>query len=117
MTLSELLVWYERRRAEAAALQSTAPLATVYDQVIEELRAVDGVPEIESKVDTRTAGRIEGVNRSTIAKRCAEGWYPNADKTSEAGEWRLPLSDLRRPTRPRHGERGPITPTLIQGGA
>lgn len=117
MTLAELLGRYERRRAEAAALRATAPVANVYTLVLEELREVDGVPAIKRKVNTRIAAQIEGVDRSTIAKRCADGWYQNAEKTSDAGEWRVPLSDLRSSTRPRQRARGPATPTLIQGGA
>lgn len=115
MTLAELLARFERRRAEAEALAATAPVANVYALVLEELRQVDGVPTIEPKVSTTNAAQLEGVDRSTIAKRCAEGWYPNAEKTSDGqgGEWRIPLSDLRSPARPRHGGRGPTTPRLI----
>lgn len=117
MTLAELLARLERQRAEAEALEATAPVANVYAQVIRDLRSLDGVPAIEAKVNTRTAAQLEGVDRSTIAKRCGDGWYPNAEKTSGGGEWRIPLSDLRSPTRPRQPGRGPTTPTLLQGGA
>jgi hypothetical protein len=116
VTIAELLVRFEQRRQEADSLEATGPLANVYALVVQELRELDGVPAIEPKVDTTTAGQLEGVDRSTMAKRCADGWYPNAEKTSEAGEWRIPLSDLRAPARPQHGGRGPQTPTLISGG-
>lgn len=116
MTLAELLARFEHRRLEAESLKATCPLANVYALVIEELHELDGVPAIEPKVDTTTAGQIESVDRSTIAKRCADGWYPNAEKTSDGGEWRIPLSDLRAPARPQHAGRGPRTPSLISGG-
>lgn len=115
MTLAELLARFERRKVEAETLEATAPVAKVYALVLEELREVDGVPAIEAKVNTTTAGEVAGVDRSTIAKRCAEGWYPNAEKTSsgQGGEWRIPLSDLRHPVpRQQHGC-GPETPRLI----
>lgn len=115
MTVAELLTRFEQRRREAKRLKATGPLARVYALVIQELGELDGVPSVEQKVNTAVAGEIEGVDRSTIAKRCNHGWYPNAEKTSDGGEWRIPLSDLRTAARPRHAGRGPQTPTLIDG--
>ena len=116
MTLADLIRELERRRSDAEDVGATAPVAKVYGAVLDELRAVDGVPAFEARVSTGEAAEIEGVSRATVAKWCADGRYPHAEKTSDGrgGEWRIPLSDLRRPLPRRQGGRGPDTPTLLE---
>lgn len=114
VTLADLMRDLDRKRRDAETVGATAPLANVYGAMLEQLRAVDGVPAFEPRVSTTEAAAIEGVSRATIAKWCADGRYPRAEKTSEAGEWRIPLSDLRTPAPRRQGGRGPQTPTLLE---
>lgn len=116
MTLAELLREYETRKQRAARLEATAPVAKLYELVLQELGSVDGVPALEPMMSTSAAAQLEGVDRSTIAKRCAEGLYEGAQKTSSGpgGEWRIPLSSLRRKRGRARGSRGPLTPTLLE---
>ncbi len=55
MTLAELVSRVEQRAADAAAIHATAPVATIYRALLDELAAVDGVgdaPTGESRLLT-----------------------------------------------------------------
>lgn len=95
MTHAELLEEYERRRAEAARVGSTAPLAKVYSLVLEELRALDGRPEHGRMMSTGEAAEVLGVSCKTVRRWIDAGRFPGAVKTSgEAGEWRIPAEQV-----------------------
>ena len=96
MMLSELLADLERRRLEARRLQTSAPLETVYANLIDQLKDLEGVPT-DGMVGLATAAGLLGVSTKTLAKRCNQGVYPGAQKTSERGHWRIPLAELANP--------------------
>jgi hypothetical protein len=92
--LSELMADYERRRVEAERHGATAPVATVYALILEEIRAIDGVASPDRMMTTAEAADVRAVAPKTIAKWAAEGRFEGAQKTSEAGEWRLPARSV-----------------------
>lgn len=111
MTLQELLRDYERRRLDAERFGTSAPLAKVFGEILHDLRTVDGIGNAEVLMTTDEAATALKVARKTVAKWCVAGRFPNAHKTSEAGEWRIPSSDVyvvlgkRRATIPRLWEK------------
>jgi len=63
MTLPELLTDLERRAAEAERIAATAPVATLYRALADELRAVQDVPAAtgdapERLLDVRAAAKL-----------------------------------------------------------
>lgn len=94
--LPDVLSDLERQKAEAQSMEAQAPVAKVLEHVIDQLRAVDGVPDMDRRVNTREAGSILGLAPETVAIRCGQGHYPGAEKTSECGEWRIPLRAIYR---------------------
>ena len=94
MKLPELVLEYERRRLEAQRHGSTAPLATIYGVVLDELRALDGIAFADRLVDTTEAAGILSVAPKTVARWAADGRFPGARKTSDEGEWRLPAREV-----------------------
>ena len=94
MTLDELTTHYEQRRAEAERHAATAPLATVYALVLEDLRSLDGVAISDRMMTTAEAAAVLTVAPKTVAKWTAEGRFEGARKTSGAGQWRLPARSV-----------------------
>ena len=45
---------------------------------------------------TSEAGRILSLATKTVAAWAKAGRFPNAIKTSDKGEWRIPVSDIHR---------------------
>lgn len=90
MKLAELVAEYERRRLEARRHGATAPLATIYGVVLDELRSVDGHASPDRMMDTGEAARVLSLAPKTVARWAAAGRFPGARKTSEGGEWRIP---------------------------
>ena len=95
MTMAELVREYERRRLEAERHGASAPLASVYSVVLDDLRSLDGVGTPDRLMSTVEAAKMLGVARKTVASWALEGCFPNARKTSgESGEWRIPARDV-----------------------
>lgn len=94
MTLAELISQYERRRLDAERYSASAPLAKVFSEVLHDLRQVDGMDGVDRMLTTDEAAELLGVARKTIAKWAADGRFPNAQKTSDGGEWRIPARDV-----------------------
>ena len=90
MKLAELVLEYEGRRLEAERHGATAPSATVYGIVLDELRALDGIAVQDRMMDTAEAARVLSLAPKTVAKWAGEGRFSGAHKTSDAGEWRIP---------------------------
>lgn len=99
--LPDLLAEYERRREQAAAIGATAPVAKLYERVISELAAVDGVPDTARLMDTAEAAHVLGREAVTVARMCGRGEFEGAHKTSGAtGEWRIPAKSVYAKLRP-----------------
>lgn len=94
MKLTELVEEYERRRAEAARHDARVPMAKVYSIVLEELRQLDGTGRPDRMMTTSEAADILGVAQKTVRNWAGEGRLPNARKTSDDGEWRIPAADV-----------------------
>lgn len=94
MTLLELLATLERRAAEADAIGATAPVASVYRQVVEELRPLagegNGRPAAEPAVE-------RWLTAAEVAERLhtSERWC--YDHQAELGGKRLSRRCLRFP--------------------
>lgn len=97
MNVDDLVVRYERRRAEALRIGAMAPAAKVYDEVLEDIRRLDGTPETGRMVDTAEAARLLSLCSTTIRRKCAAGEIEGAVKTSGAtGDWRMPIASIYR---------------------
>ena len=94
MTLADLISQYERRRLDAERYSASAPLAQVFSEMLRDLRQVDGMDAVDRMLTTDDAAEVLGVARKTVAKWAADGRFPNAQKTSEGGEWRIPAGDV-----------------------
>ena len=95
MTLQELVLEFERRRAEAAQHGATAPIAAVYAIVLEELRRLDGTESVVRWMSTREAAAVLAVHTRTVARWCKDGRFPGATKTSDlTGRWRIPAGEV-----------------------
>jgi excisionase family DNA binding protein len=103
MTVAELIERYETLANEAEAVHSTAPLEAVYRRIADELKALGyDVVGPGKLLTTREAARYLGLKPATVRKRCRAGRYPGARLTSgDTGDWRIPLSDIRNPVKPR----------------
>lgn len=113
MTLAELIEVFRTRKEVAERHDSWAPVAAVYESVIKDLGEVDGF-KMSRKLTTKEAAAWEGVSERTIRRRCREGDYPGAEKTSEGGDWRIPASDLRDDQEEADGY--DWEPEVLQGG-
>lgn len=88
-TLHEVLAEYERRRQHAERTGATAPMAAVYDVVIEELEKLQG--DTPDDLSTSEVAELLGMNPQTVARKAAEGIFQGAWKTSGvSGDWRIP---------------------------
>lgn len=96
MKLGELVRKYRRRKREAAELDTLAPLASVYADVLEDLQRLDGVDTSPAPLTTSEAAERLGVEPRTVAKWCRDGRLPNAYKTGSDGdgEWRIPPASV-----------------------
>lgn len=96
MRVPQLINRYTRRKRQAEELDVLAPLASVYDAVLDDLRRLDGVDARPSPLTTSEAAEQLGVEPRTVAKWCRQGRLPNAYKTGEdgEGEWRIPPEDV-----------------------
>lgn len=112
MNWTDLLERWEKRKSEAQAQSALAPVAKIMEQVLEEARMVDGVPELEKMIGTADMAKLMGVTAKTARKRCAAGLIEDARKpagSSKSDEWKAPLSSVlafntgkrRRKTGPR----------------
>ena len=63
---------------------ATAPSATVYGIVLDELRALDGIAVQDRMMDTAEAARVLSLAPKTVAKWAGEGRFSGAHKTSDA---------------------------------
>ncbi len=103
MNLSELVVEFERRRADAVRHNSTAPVAGVYGAVLEDLRRLDGVQVAGRFLSSKEAADILGVHPRTIARWCNAGRFARARKTSDdTGDWRIPAAEIYTEFGARH---------------
>lgn len=91
MTLADLVAEYGKRRLEAEQHGATAPLAKVYGLVLADLQALDGVATADRFVGTAEAARILNVAPKTVARWAADERFHGARKTSDGGEWLIPL--------------------------
>lgn len=102
MTVEELIERYERQRRHAEAVESRVPEARLLEVVLEDLRELDGVEAGPRWFTTEEAADRLGLAPKTVADWCRRSRdpedpfdkLPNARKTSEGGEWRIPASDL-----------------------
>lgn len=95
MKLAELMTRYEDRAREAASIGSTAPVERIYRQVVADLARVDGIETAGRWMDTTEAANVLSVSPKTIRRWCVEGKrFPNARKTSDDGEWRIPAIEV-----------------------
>ena len=115
MTLSELMADYERRRGEADRHSASAPLATVYALVLEELRALDRIAIPDRMMGTGEAATVLALAPKTVAKWAAEGRFHGAQKTSEGGEWRLPARSVYEQAGVPKGSGQTAIPRLWEG--
>lgn len=90
----DLIERYERQKAQAERLGATAPLARTFAAVLEDLRSLDGVEGGGRMMTTSEAAALMGMARKTIAAWASGSRFPGATKTSQAGEWRIPSSDV-----------------------
>ena len=101
MTLAELMARYEERARLAQLQQSTAPVATVYRVVLDELAKCDGIESAGRWITSGEAAEILGVSAKTVRKWCIAGRLPSARKTSgEKGDWRIPAHEVYEDARP-----------------
>lgn len=107
MNRADLIEEWERRRAHAARIGSTAPVAEVYGVALEEIRQADGTPDPGQFVGTGKAAEVLDVSPKTVRRYCQDDKFPGARKTTEHGEWRIPLRDVHRAA----GEARPPTET------
>ena len=108
---------FERRRIEADRHGATAPLATVYALVLEELRALDGGAIPDRMMNTSEAAKVLAVSPKTAAKWAAAGRIDGARKTSANGEWRLPARSVYSQAGGRKWKDTTSTPKLwTEGG-
>ena len=114
--LSELRAVYEGRRAEAARHGASAPLATVYALILEELSALDGAAIADRMMGTAEAAMVLAVAPRTAAKWAAEGRFDGAQKTSEGGEWRVPAKSVYAQIGVPKTNRASAIPRLWGGG-
>jgi predicted DNA-binding transcriptional regulator AlpA len=117
MTKAELLEDLQRRKAEAAQVGASAPIAQILDLVIAQLDRLDGVDGSPRLVRVQTAAVTLGLSPATIRRMCQGGRFPGAMKTSgDRGDWRIPAGEvyaaLRVPGPIR--ARGRRTPRLLQ---
>jgi hypothetical protein len=98
VTLADLVRDLERRRAEAERVQATAPLATVYGEMLDLLRQVDGTERLTGYVNTHEAARMLGLAPKTVMNWCRQGRIIGAMKTSgsNGGVWRVPVASIGR---------------------
>ncbi len=96
MTLADLLRVLERRKADAERVQASAPLATVYAEMLDLLRQVDGTQRLTGYVNTREAARMLGVKPKTVTHWCEKGRFPGARKSglNGGGIWLIPASEV-----------------------
>lgn len=112
MNLPELLAEWERRRADAECVHASAPIAEVYNVVLEEARQIDGVPT-RHLMTTKEAAFVLSVSPRTVARRCKRGGFPGAVKTSgDDGEWRIPSDEVYT----ANGQKQRTTPRLWKEG-
>ncbi len=94
-SVSELITEYERRRAEADQIEASAPVAKIYSQVLGELRRLEAGDIPDRMMSTEEAGRLLGIGRAAVAKRCTSGELEGAQKTSgDSGRWRIPARSV-----------------------
>lgn len=107
MKLPELLTVYRRRREDAERHGSTAPVGRIYTVVIEELEDLELVMP-QQMLGTKAVAEILDMAQATVAKKCAAGQFPGAEKTSgENGDWRIPASVVFG-WGPKPKDRGPV---------
>ncbi len=95
MNLSDVVAELERRRADAARYQATAPVATVLRDLIEELKRLDGIPSAERYMDSDEATEVLPVDKRTVARWCKQGRFSGARKSAGArGKWLIPASQV-----------------------
>jgi Helix-turn-helix domain len=96
VTLPELLQDLERRAREAEAIGASAPLATVYRQLVGDLRQLDAA-DVAVSYDANGAAHLLGVSPKTVANWCAAGKFAGARKTGGAGggKWVVPATAVR----------------------
>ena len=107
VNLSELMTDFERRRIEADRHGATAPLATVYALVLEELRALDGGAIPDRMMGTAEAADVLALAPRTVARWSSQGRFEGARKTSAGGEWRLPARSVYSQMGVRKGKAEP----------
>ena len=112
MNLSELLADFERRRDEAVRHNASAPLATVYSLILDELRAVDGEPIPDRMMSTSEAATVLALAPRTVARWASQGRFDGARKTSADGEWRLPAKSVYEQARGGNGRERTEIPRL-----
>lgn len=94
-SVSELITEYERRRGEADQIEASAPVANIYAQVLGELRGLEAGDVPGRMMSTEEAGRLLGIGRAAVAKRCTSGELEGAQKTSgDSGRWRIPARSV-----------------------
>lgn len=70
-------------------------------EVEEVLTSSDSLEADDRLLSTEEAAERFKVQPATVAEWCREGRFPNATKTSgDAGDWRIPLWDVRQDPRP-----------------
>lgn len=95
MNLAELLTLYEERARVASVQGSSAPVASVFRLVLDELTQLDGIETAGRWFDTSEAAAVLSVSPKTVRKWCKDGRFPSARKTSgEKGDWRIPMHEV-----------------------
>lgn len=95
MTTHDLIEKYETEKQSAEAYDAKAPVAEVLDSVIEDLKGVKSATGRTSRYyTTEKVARLQSLHQRTISDRCAEGHYEGAFKTSDDGDWRIPVESV-----------------------
>lgn len=95
MTTHDLIEKYESQKKSAEAYDAEAPVAKVLDSVIEDLKGVKSATGRTSRYyTTEEVAERQSLHPRTISDRCADGYYEGAFKTSEHGEWRIPVESV-----------------------
>ena len=110
MTIAEMIRQYQARLADAERVGATAPLASVYALVLDDLRALAPTVEGSRMLTAAQAAQRLGLRPKTITNWAGLGRLPGAvNSSSEGGVWLVPSSALPHvPRRPRTGWTKPL---------